>query len=410
MSKLKPTTSLLVLLFCFCVVTTHAQSEYFVEIDPSTGNFNKISRIPGVNWINPGISTYDELHHLYFFSGSADAKNWQLYTINALTGEVLNSPLISFPDTLSSINNLHYSSTDNIIYCIHYNGLEKNLFFATLNPITAEYKDVKEVSGPKYGIGYSTIDNNNQLVYSIVPDFDTLSLYTFEIKSGNVINKTTVPSSINNIIYNNKTKKLIGFYSKRDSTTSIYSQFLVSIDPKTGSMNIINKIPDVSYLLGLANNYVINETTNEFTAVLFDSYKIPRLYTFNIDSGMKINDPAFYQVRNDSDNIICFQFDNQLGKLFGIHWESRDEHWQDISDSVIVYPNPFTDETVLNLRKSYRNIRVNLFNNSGKYISTFYYANVPNALIRRNGLPSGIYYAIVYNNFGYLGTTKLVAR
>jgi hypothetical protein len=68
-------------------------SEHFGEIDLSTGLVSSISILPGVEAVAIGNSTFDSNSGKYIFIGQ-EANHFKLYTIDAATGAIINSPII----------------------------------------------------------------------------------------------------------------------------------------------------------------------------------------------------------------------------------------------------------------------------------------------------------------------------
>ena len=64
-----------------------------LEIDLTTGLVSSISTLPGVEAVAIGNSTFDSNSGKYIFIGY-EANQYKLYTIDALTGVIINSPTI----------------------------------------------------------------------------------------------------------------------------------------------------------------------------------------------------------------------------------------------------------------------------------------------------------------------------
>jgi len=59
--------------------------------------------------------------------------------------------------------------------------------------------------------------------------------------------------------------------------------------------------------------------------------------TVNVNGNI-VCQPSFTEIFTDSDDDICFQFDNSLNKLFAVHWESHTTYFAQAP----VVPNTFT--------------------------------------------------------------------
>ena len=68
-------------------------AEHFGEVNLSTGLVSSISTLPGVEAVAIGNSTFDSNSGKYIFIGY-EANQYKLYTIDALTGAIINSPTI----------------------------------------------------------------------------------------------------------------------------------------------------------------------------------------------------------------------------------------------------------------------------------------------------------------------------
>lgn len=68
-------------------------AEHFGEIDLSTGLASSISILPGVEAVAIGNSTFDSNTGKYIFIGQ-EADQFKLYTVDAATGVIINSPVI----------------------------------------------------------------------------------------------------------------------------------------------------------------------------------------------------------------------------------------------------------------------------------------------------------------------------
>lgn len=68
-------------------------AEHFGEINLSTGFVSSISTLPGVEAVAIGNSTFDSNNGKYIFIGY-EANQYKLYTIDVLTGTIINSPTI----------------------------------------------------------------------------------------------------------------------------------------------------------------------------------------------------------------------------------------------------------------------------------------------------------------------------
>ena len=74
------------------ISSAKAQFEYLSTLDYHNAAVNRIAHIPGVTWVT-NKSTYDANHQHFFFLGLVGSGPERLYTLDAVTGNVLSNPL-----------------------------------------------------------------------------------------------------------------------------------------------------------------------------------------------------------------------------------------------------------------------------------------------------------------------------
>ncbi len=132
------------LLMCFSFLHTKAQNEYFVSIDQTSGSFAKINMLQGVNWIIPYNNAYDQKNHRYIFCGGSDALNWHLYTIDANTGDILDSPVFyNFADPHDNIYSLAYDDANDKLYGLHWSNSAQKEYFISVDQQTGVYTIIR---------------------------------------------------------------------------------------------------------------------------------------------------------------------------------------------------------------------------------------------------------------------------
>ncbi|MBI3235498.1 MAG: hypothetical protein HYZ42_15910, partial [Bacteroidetes bacterium] len=102
-------------------------------------------------------------------------------------------------------------------------------------------------------------------------------------------------------------------------------EFLVTIEPISGSFTVIDSLPDV-HLIQTMPAYTTYDNNNHrfiFKGVDFDANN--RLYTIDAPTGDILTNPLFPQLTDISDNIIETQFDSELNTLYGLHWDNSDQ-------------------------------------------------------------------------------------
>src|SRR5450756_660878 len=98
-----------------------AQYEYLSTFDYQNLTVNRLGNIAGVNRVT-GNSAYDQNHQHFFFQGNATgALPFNLYTVNAVSANVLYSPVCP-ASGLGSVYGLEYDNATDTLYCIYYNS------------------------------------------------------------------------------------------------------------------------------------------------------------------------------------------------------------------------------------------------------------------------------------------------
>jgi len=395
------TTILLALSF----LHTKAQNEYFVTVDQQTGDFNKIKMFHDVNWIEPYDIAYDQANHRYLFCGGRTTKNWQLYSVDANTGNVLDSPVfLNFSDPLDNIYSLAYSDVNNLLYGLHWSDSAKKEYFISINPVTGVYTIVNELTGVHYIEPQSTIDKINGYYFFFGTDSIGWHYYSIDLSSGNIIHSPLSINGISQMEYDEQEQKIYGLYYQADSGI-----FFVSTDPATANLTRIASIPNIKYIEGGANYYAYDAANHHYIFVGLDSNNNDYLLTLNSINGQILYKTSFSYVSQDSDNVVCFQYDNALNKLYAIHWESHTVT-PPSNSKMYVYLNPFTTETNILFKNTYANIEVVLFTEDGKLVSKQSFSNTNQVTLNRNNLACANYYASVFADNAHIGNIKLVAK
>lgn len=95
--------------------------QYFVSIDPATGEHEIISAIPDIDWVMGG-TVFDEMNNRYSFLGSDGPFPLQLVTIDAATGEVLYRPDLILDDISDNVIELQYDNSTGTLYGLHWDA------------------------------------------------------------------------------------------------------------------------------------------------------------------------------------------------------------------------------------------------------------------------------------------------
>lgn len=307
----------LVILVMSLHLSLKSQTEYIVKVDPTTGIFNKIDSIPNVVYLQSN-STYNRTTKEYTVMGTrqpGQAPNY-LYTMNALTGKILWSPLLtSFNNIISS----QYSRSSGMLYGIIRQNNTYHL--ATVNKTTGAYTIIKELPGID-AIGLFTIDEANQRLFlRAVDNNPSFALWTIDLLTGNILNHVSCAQYID-LHYDNAMHKLYGLVGRSGTQpgTGIWS--ICTIDPVTGIAQNVVDIPGVTGIISGHGCFNEIDQTYYFTGV--ETPTPTYLYSINVITGSIINKAAIPTSGSiDKDNLIFFQFDNLKKEMYGLLWEAK---------------------------------------------------------------------------------------
>ena len=304
---------------CMLVLASNyvvAQYEFLATLDYNNLTNNRIGNIPGVTWINGVNSTYDLNNQRFFFLGNANrVAPWYLYTIDAVTGTTISSPVC--PAGMSGqIAGLQYDNVVDTLYGIYLNGGSNAVCW--IDPSTGTVHPKKTIPG-YIGSSWSTYDTKDHF-YILGNGADILVIDAF---TGSVIyNPSATLAHFSNMMYDNLTGKLYGI----DLGTGSFSQF-DSITISTGVSHAISNLPPL-VLQSSIFTFSIDEQSGKYifvgtdlpTASCFSNY----LYVLDIYSGAVLSKTFYPYLQNTTEptieNLIEFSFDNTRGKLYALNW------------------------------------------------------------------------------------------
>ncbi|MCX6257082.1 MAG: T9SS type A sorting domain-containing protein [Bacteroidia bacterium] len=182
---------------------------YLATVNPSTGLIIHIysSTITGLSSIAQGNTAYDSNNHRYFvITGN------HLYSIDALTGNLISSPVLSLGSNQTVIH-FCYNHSLNIINGMIMNSSTNLCYLVSIDPVTGGLTIIG--TGTPYGVGggSSAIDTLNQR-YMFTSGGSNFYITTIEIATGNVISHHYLPlgcgDNIHSVSYDNVKAKLFG--------------------------------------------------------------------------------------------------------------------------------------------------------------------------------------------------------
>ena len=182
-------------------------AEHFGEIDLSTGLVSSISVLPGVEAVAIGNSTFDSNTGKYIFIGQ-EADQFKLYTVDAATGGIINSPVIWQNDNRYSaleFNNQNggklyglFQDTDYDNYSQIYGTYYTDLRLAEIDLSTGNSTIIDPqssvISGylPGYAIGGLCFDQQSQTYIVWVSNETGSFLKLVDVNSSNIIASTEI--------------------------------------------------------------------------------------------------------------------------------------------------------------------------------------------------------------------------
>ncbi|MEO8769621.1 MAG: T9SS type A sorting domain-containing protein [Ferruginibacter sp.] len=355
-----------------------AQTEYIVEVNPSTAAITKVDSIPGVTWlVGFNYPSYCESNHHFSFIGGDDPTGnpFYLFTVDAITGQTISNPL--FPDH-PYFHCLQYSRSGNTLYGIKNNIGSDYVSLFVINPTTGIYSLLKDYPGISTIIKLIVDDTNNRIfMYGVAGGIRTL--LTVDITNGNIITQAGLDDVVD-LVYNYLTDKVYGLAIHDPVTPQTYPIYaLCTIDINSGALNNINEIPNLLQpnsgyetldVNGGRYFFISNNTID--TAL--------QLYTINITNGNIISKVPVHEGGGiDRDNLIEFRYDNNLNKLYALFWEavtyiSPPAH----PDPVIIdsscrldlqtkiYPNNFSHSLIVEKNPTICKVTMNIYNMIGQ--------------------------------------------
>ncbi len=160
-------------------------------IDPATGLHTVINPLPSVyNMdISGDYTTFNENDHQYIFKGYDSGMNKRLFTLDAVTGNVLFSPL--FPALANPIDKLHqlrYSNSLNTLFCLYEDNVNQLVYFGSIDQSTGLFSIMDTINGLDeilIDAHYATFDELNQHFIFVGQSFDGIKrLYSIDATNG----------------------------------------------------------------------------------------------------------------------------------------------------------------------------------------------------------------------------------
>jgi hypothetical protein len=363
------------------------QSEFIGIINPNTGTDNIIDSIPGDELIYCGVSTFDNNNHRFIFYGIDRSGNNRLYCINAITGAILSQA--SF--TLNA-GEFHYDNASNTLYTL-YSDTGNILTLASIDINTAATTTITTLPVSGYG-GGTTFFEEADHAYVIQ---NSGSFYSVNVNTG-IITTTPAPTAFNELQFDNTTGIPYGFVMDGPS------MYLVKINISNGTFVTIDTLPSgynsIEFAFDeISHTYIYGNSNN--------------LYSINCNTGI-VSSTVFPVGINTMINFEM-QYDNSSGILYSIQWgalKTDGLESKDAFDNIDfdIFPNPVSDHSLINFKKSYKDITISVYNSFGQFLVKKSSSNSRYVELRNLTLSSGIYLLSVTCDNVYLGTKKVIVE
>lgn len=379
--------------FCFFlnVVQTFAQVEYFVKVDPVTSNYSIIDSIPGVQFIALTTSTFDRTNQRYVFKGQDFSGNFFLYSLDALSGQIIVHP--QFPSG-NQFGNIRVENPSATFYALHYAGSLANTDFISLNPTNFNYSVINTLN--LTGLGNDAFIDEINYRYIFVGD-DNLGnhcLFTLDCVTGNVISKPIFPSSNSMTAFaiDNSSNSI---YCLKWSSMPLATTFGL-LNPANLSYTVLDTIRyDLSGGLPLGTG-TFDELNQRYTFVGNDANNTSFLYTLDATTGQVIYHPQIPTFTPPC-NLIEMKYNNSSGALLALHWGyysefSGTKNYFKKEKNINIYPNPTAGSFIIQSEMNL--VEIVIYNSLGEVI----YKNkklLSNQSVDLNNQSSGIYFCKV---------------
>lgn len=319
--------STIALLLTTCV--TFSQVEFLVEIDPETGDWEKIDSITSVDWITTSNANFDPISKQYIFVGSDPSLTWQLISLDVDDAPdpteiaVASSPFYPAVDVGDNMHSMETDQLTGISYALHWDASESTEYVVSVDRETGDYELICAIPGVEYVYLDATFDSESKIyTFRGKPATDPWTLYSVDVTSGLIVSSPEFPVMIGtwdniNFLQYNADGELFGLHWDSSEET----EYFVSIDPTTGEHEIISAIPDIQVI---TEGGIFDQLNNRYSFIGTDDGPLEfHLVTIDVTTGEIISNPNFPILEDDLDNVIELQYDNSTGILYGLHWDAN---------------------------------------------------------------------------------------
>ncbi len=215
-----------------------AREEWFVRIDPATGEKTNVAVIPDVYAVSMTAQPVDSVGGRYFFHGY-NADGLHLFAIDVATGSVV----ASYPEAKAGY--YQYDADRDVLVGVAQGAGWTEWNFQIFNLATGEAESVvavDEITGISGG-GIAMDDAGDRLfVQGRASDAPGTWIFTIDATSGEILSRVSSPNYVSELHYDASTDRIVGLWYNPADTSA---RWLVQIDPTTGSMTEVGEYTDM---------------------------------------------------------------------------------------------------------------------------------------------------------------------
>ena len=319
------------ILFLFCFYSSFAQegNEFFVRLDPFSGQFTKMSTLSGVKWITGSpcqFTLVDPIKKRVYFHGADENLIEYIYGVDIATGQLVSQA--SFP--------IPHNWKDQL-YGVKYDAFNHR-FIAFGNSFIASL-DME--SGTLTKIADFPKDSNINLYFCQAYDIDASGNFMAieesddkfiwcNTSNGEVIKTTRIKNlkySVQKMIFDPNLGSVFAI-ANTDSSAGIFN-----FDVNTGISKLICSVASSIS----PNQYIAYDYRNSIL-YLESQGNGQTFQIIDISDKVVISSIPFPYQSSTGDNVICPVFDTTTNQLYALHWEFDIENQG--QDWLKVYPNP----------------------------------------------------------------------
>ena len=260
---------------------------WFVSLDAGTGVKTDINSITGVSAFVAGSATAFNTDSMHYIFRGLNGSVYRLYTIDALTGNTLHSPLLA-----GNVVGLHYNCNDHMFYGMRESG---NLYdLVSVNPVTGTVNVIAPLSGISSYVSESfSFNPHTQQLNMVIHNGVAFYLRSYSVISGAMIYNNLFPDNVTAHRYSCADTTLYGLWENNN----VYK--FEKINTATGTHTTINTLVNVtpgyvseSASINMNGNYIYRgfDGGNNFSLISIDA-----------STGAIIN------IVNTSDNAVGFE-------------------------------------------------------------------------------------------------------